>query len=266
MQPGVGGSRIGGAQRVELPDRAIGIDHDQGARQQADSLEAASLAEDQLDKLAKEPDAGLLAWGGVPVVEDGDKPVGVAAAGRPTAPVRLRQQEVDGRRVEFEQRRVGRDGVVAHIDGAQQSAVTVAEFGRVEQGQPVGHRAEATAAVGEAPVPRGCLGVAVQADANLHPELPEHFQNRVVEQSPVGLHGHVHRYRDLGPERGNELGKPGRSGQERLAAVQDDVNAWQLVPLGVLGDTRYRLVRYLGAHPPGQLPPALVGHFVDVAV
>ena len=82
MQPGVGGAGVGGTQRVELLDGAIGIDHDQGAGQQPEAFHRTRLAEDELDELAEQADACFLARGGVPALEDGDQPVGVAGAGR----------------------------------------------------------------------------------------------------------------------------------------------------------------------------------------
>ena len=53
VQACVGGTRIGGAERVELLDGAIGVDHDQRARQQPEPLHRAGMAEYELDKLAE---------------------------------------------------------------------------------------------------------------------------------------------------------------------------------------------------------------------
>jgi hypothetical protein len=74
-----------------LPDGTIGIDNDEGARQEAHSLDTARLAENELDELAEEPDVRFLSRGRVPAVEDADQPVGVAATGRRATPVGVRQ-------------------------------------------------------------------------------------------------------------------------------------------------------------------------------
>ncbi len=80
VQAGVGGTRVSGTERVKLLDGAIGIDHYDGAREEAEPLHRAGLAEHQLDKLAEQADARFLPWRGVPAFEDVDQPVRVAGA------------------------------------------------------------------------------------------------------------------------------------------------------------------------------------------
>ena len=119
---------IGGAERVELLDRAIGVDHDDGARQESQSLDRAWPAEHELDELGEQADPGFLPGSGVPAFEDADKPVRVTGARRRAAPVGVRQQQVNRGRVELQQRLIGGNGVVANIDRAQYAAVTLTEL------------------------------------------------------------------------------------------------------------------------------------------
>jgi hypothetical protein len=115
-------------------------------------------------------------------------------------------------------------------------------------------------------VPPGRLGVAVQADADPDPEILERAEHRSAEQRAVGLHDHVHLGRHGGTKQADEARQPLRSRQQRLTAVQDDVDALQPVLRRVAGDALDGLGGHGGAHPLGQLPPRLIRHLVDVAV
>ena len=128
VQASVRGTGIGGAERVELLDRAISVDHDDGARQEAQSFDCARLAEHELDEFAEQADPGFLPGSGVPAFEDADQPVRITGARRRAAPVGVRQQQVNRGRVELQQRLIGDNGVVANIDRAQYAAVTLAEL------------------------------------------------------------------------------------------------------------------------------------------
>jgi hypothetical protein len=128
VQAGVGGAGIAGAERVELLDGAIGVDHDQRARQQAEALHRAGLAEHELDELAEQADPCFLSWPGVPAFEDADQPVRVAGARRAAVPVRMRQQQVKRRRAELQQRLVGGDRIVSDVDRAKDAAVALPEL------------------------------------------------------------------------------------------------------------------------------------------
>jgi len=57
-----------------------------------------------------------------------------------------------------------------------------------------------------------------------------------------------------------------RSGEEWFTAMQDDIDAREIMPGGVGGDAVYSHGCHLRTHPVGQLPPALISHFIDVAI
>jgi hypothetical protein len=115
-------------------------------------------------------------------------------------------------------------------------------------------------------VPPHCLRVAVQADAYLDPQALERSQHRTVQERPVGLQGHVHLGGHAGTERTDQVGQPLGARQQRLAAVQDDVDAREGMPAGMLGNPLYGLADHLLVHSLRQPPPALICHFIDIAV
>src|SRR5215813_2398377 len=118
VQAGVRGAGIGGAERVELLDRAIGVDHDDGAGRKPQSFYRSWLAKHKLDKLAEQPDSGFLPRSGVPPFEDADEPSRVTGARWGGAPVGMRQQKVKRWRVELQQRLISGNGIIANIDRA----------------------------------------------------------------------------------------------------------------------------------------------------
>jgi hypothetical protein len=191
-----------------LLDGSVGVDHHQRARQQPKTLHLAGMAEDELDQLAEHADPGLLLRRGVPPVEHADQPVRVPLTGRRAAPVSVRQQQVKGWRGELQQCLVRADRVVLDIDRAQDAAVAVPEFRRLQPVKAVGHDVEAVAAVGVAPVPPGRLGVPVEAYADPGPQAPQRGEHRTVEESAVGLEGNVHLGGDQGTERTDQPGQP----------------------------------------------------------
>ena len=266
VQAGIRRTRIGRTERVELLDRAVGIDHDQRARQQPESLHRARLAKHELDQLAEQANSRLLPGRGVPALEDGDQPVAVAGARRSGAPVRVRQQQVKRGGTELQQRLIGAQRMVLHVDRAEDPAVAVTELRRPQQVKPGGDRGEAVAAVRVEPVPAGRFGVSVQADADPDPQALERGQHRTVEESAVGLQGDVHHGGHAGAERADQAGQPLLPGEQRLAAVQDDVDGAKAVPGRMLGDPLDGLIGYRLAHPPGQAPPSLIRHFIHIAI
>jgi hypothetical protein len=128
---------------------------------------------------------------GVPAFEDRDEPVRVALAGRRAAPVTVRQQEIEHRRFEFKQGLIGSPGVVVHVDGAQDTAVDLAKFGRAESAEAIGDVVEAVAAAGVAAMTAGGLGVTVQADPHPDAEIPEHLEHGPAEAGAVSLDRYV---------------------------------------------------------------------------
>ena len=61
MQPGVGGTGIGRAQRVELFDGTIGLYYDERAWQESKPFYPTGLAEHELDQLSEQADPRFLA-------------------------------------------------------------------------------------------------------------------------------------------------------------------------------------------------------------
>lgn len=266
VQAGVGGAGISRAERVELLDGAVRVDHDHRTRQQSQSFDRARLAQHELDELAEQADPGFLPGSGVPALEDADQPAGITGTWRWAAPVGVRQQEVNGGRAELQQRLVRGHGVVANVDRAQDAAVALAELRRPEKIQAIGDRIEAVAAVGIAAVSSRRFGVAVQADADLDVKALERLEHRPVEQNPVGLQRQVHLPRHLVGKCPRQIGEPRRSGQQRLAAVQDDVNVLQSMAFGMLGNARDGLASHVPAHSFRHPAPRLVGHLIDIAI
>lgn len=224
------------------------------------------MAEDELNELAEQADPRLLPRRGVPALEDADQPVPVPGAGRGGAPVGVRQEQVECRRRKLQQRLVRAHRVVFDIDRAQDAAVEVPEFRRPQQVKAVGDRIEAIAAAGVAPAPPSCLRVTVEADADPDPQALERAQHRAVEQGAVGLEGHPYLGGHAGAKQADQAVQPLRSCEQRLAAMQDDVNALEAVPADVLGDALDGFAGHEGTHPPGKPPPALIRHFIHVAV
>jgi hypothetical protein len=224
VQPGVGGAGISRAERVKLLDRAVGVDHDQRAREQPEALHLAGVTENELDQLAEHPDPRFLPRRAVPPLEDRDEPLRVPVAGWGQAPVRVREQQVECRGAELQQRLVRGYRIVLDVDRAQDAAIAAQVFRRPKQLNAVGHRVEAVAPIGVAPVPPSGLGVTVQAYTNLDSQALERSQHGAVEERAVGLDGHVHLGGHGGMERTDQLGQPIRTREQRLAAVQDDVH------------------------------------------
>lgn len=176
VQASVGGPRVGGAERVQLLDGTIGVDDNDRARQQPQTLDRAVLAEHELDELAEHADPRFLPRRRIPPFEDADQPVRIPGARRRTVPVRVRQQQVERRRAELQERLIGGDRVVIDIDRAQDAAVAVTELRRPQQVQPNRDGTEAVAATGVAAVPPGSFGIAIEADADPDAGLLEHVQ------------------------------------------------------------------------------------------
>lgn len=178
----------------------------------------------------------------------------------------MRQQEVNRRRAELQQRLIGGDGIVVDVDRAQDAAVALPELRRLQEIQAIGDRAEAIMAVGVAAVAAHRFGVTVQADTDLDMKALERLEHRPFEHGPVGLQRQVHLRRHPGRECLRQIGQPWRSRQQRLAAVKDDVNALQTVAFRVLGNALDGFLSYPTAHALRHLPPRLIRHLIDVAV
>jgi hypothetical protein len=121
-------------------------------------------------------------------------------------------------------------------------------------------------AVGIAAVPTRRFGVAVQADTDLDMKALERLEHRPVEEGPVGLQRQVNLGRYPGKECRRYICKPLRSCQQRLAAMKDNVNAFQTVVFCVLGNALDGFLGYLTAHALRHPLPRLIGHLVDIAV
>jgi hypothetical protein len=82
VETSVGSPGIARAERVELLNGAVGVDHDQRARQQPQAFYFGRMPEDELDQLTEQADPRLLPRRAVPAVEDADEPLRVLLAGR----------------------------------------------------------------------------------------------------------------------------------------------------------------------------------------
>ena len=199
MQPGRGRALEGGLQDVGLLDLAVRLDDHHAGRGQPDLLAAERAAEQQVDDLAEQPDLGRFGAacrtsGRTPAISQ--SAYGVAArracgpAGAP--PVAVREQEVDHRRVEAEQRLVRAQGIVAQVDGAEQASEQVPEPRRGQPAQGFDDGAVAAPARGVAAAPVVHPLVAVQAHPDPDVELVEQRQVGGGQQAGVGLQADVH--------------------------------------------------------------------------
>jgi hypothetical protein len=196
VQAGVRGAAIGRAQRVELPYGPVRLDNDERAGQQPEPFCRARPTEYQLDHVDEQADVRFPLGCGVPAFEDRDQPVRVSRARWRAIPVGVRQQEVNRRRTELQQSLIGSLRIVAHIDGAQDAAVNLAEFGGAEPEQAVGDIGEAVAAAGITTMACGSCLVAIQADPDADAEVLEHFEHGAIEEGAIGLNGNGHRDTD----------------------------------------------------------------------
>ena len=266
VQARVGGPRVGRAERVELLDGTIGVDDDDRARQQAQAVYGAVLAQDELDELAEHADPGFLPRRRIPAFEDADQPVRITGTPRRAVPVSVRQQQVERRGTELQQCLVRADRIVVDVDRAQDAAVAVSELRRPQQVQSIRDGTKAVAAAGVAAVPPGSFGIAIEADTDPGAGLLEHVQHGPVQQRAVGLDGHVHARRYLSAERGDQAGQPVSPGEKRFTAMQDDLDAREVMARGMLRDPLHSATDHRRAHPPWQIPPSLIRHFIHVAV
>src|SRR6185437_1399114 len=115
---------VGALEAVGLPDRAIGLDDDHGAWGHAYRFHRRRAKQEEAHYRLEHRHAGTPI--AVPAIKDRDEPVSgrgmprlLAASWRWRLPGSVRQLKVDGGRVDGEQRLVGRDRIVAHVDRAQ---------------------------------------------------------------------------------------------------------------------------------------------------
>ena len=150
----------------------------------------------------------------------------------------MREQEVDGRGVPSDQRLVGRLGVVAEVDRAEQATEQMRVALAGQQLQRRAYVRVAAAAIGAAPVPVMSGGVTVQADPDVHVEPVEQVEERPVQADAVGLHGRLDPCTgDSSPYRCHRFFEEAGSGQQWLTAVQYQFDGIQLVRRDMLGDS-----------------------------
>jgi hypothetical protein len=178
------------------------------------------------------------------------------------------QQQVEPRRVEFEQRLVDENRVVGGVNGAQQAGEQMPEAVAGQQPDSADHRVVAAAAVTVLPVPviRGL--VTVDGNTDFDAVLIEKLAELFGQKHPVGVHLDIQAaHAANGVFEGDQNGAKTRdSTQKGLAAVQDDLDPAQFVHLGVLGDTGRRLGDNVGRNGLGTAAPTLVSALVHVAV
>ena len=216
-------------------------------------------------------DGDALAVGG-PRAEHGGEPVGVRgrrrSPGRRAVPGRVRQQEVDGRRLQGGECPVACHRVGADVDRAKQSRVNRPEPVSPQEADRADGLVVTAAPVGIAAVQVVGRLVAVEGDPHLDARGREQRAELLVEPHPVGLDPQVKTAAtgQGATQRARDLGEYGHAGEQRLAAMQDDANQRQPVRPRVLGDA-------LGGCRDGRRgnyrrapAPALVGVLVDVAV
>jgi len=104
-------------------------------------------------------------------------------------------------------------------------------------------------------MPPGGFGVAIEAYADPDACALQCFEHRPLQQGAVGLDGHVHSRWHLSAERTHQAGQPLPSGEQRFTAMQDDLDAGEVVLGGVLGDPLDGGAGDRLAHPPWQASP-----------
>ena len=103
----------------------------------------------------------------------------------------MRQQEVDPRRTELQQRGIDRDRVISYIDRAEQPCVQVPVPLRAQQADRAEHLVIAAAAIGIPPVPVIRGPVTVDGDANPHAAVSEQVAERLIQQHAVGMNPQI---------------------------------------------------------------------------
>ena len=100
----------------------------------------------------------------------------------------------------------------------------------------------------------------------LDAEALERHEHRPVKEGAVGLHCHVHLSRHPGTQGRTRSASQSAPSQQRLTAMQDDVDAGQTCFSACSRDALDGLGSDGLAHAPGHVPPGLIRHFIDIAV
>ena len=137
-----------------------------------------------------------------------------------------------------------------------------------QQFEPGAHVGVAATSAGPAAMPVVRVAVTVQADPHAYVQVVEQPQERGLEPDGVGLEADVDLGigADRGPDGVDHVRETLSAGEKGLTAVENEGDPTQLVPVDVLGDTAGDLVDDRARHASWTGPPALVCHFVHVAV
>ncbi len=273
VAPGGGRSGVGGLQGVDLLDGAVGVDDDGDDGRVAHRLGAGRHPEEQGDDLVEQPYGHGPFTGVEPEVEEADEPVAVgmrALRGGRERVVGVRQQEIHRRGFEGGQRRVDLGRVGVRVDHAEDSRVGV---GTAAQHPQSGHgRRPGGAARVVDPAPVQCGGAAVQAHPDPYAGVGEPVHGALGEERAVGLHRGVNSaasataVADRLAHRADLVDQMRDARQQRLTAVQIDLQGGESMGRGVLGDPGRGALHDVRRDPVGAVPPAAVGALVDVAV
>jgi hypothetical protein len=183
-------------------------------------------------------------------------------------PGRVREEEIDPRRLLAQQRLVHIDRIVLDVDRAQDAAVDGPVRRCAEQFQRAQDMVVRAAAVGEPPVPVVGEPIAVQRDPDFDVLIREELADGWGEPDPVGLQVQVefcHRI-DHRSQLRQDPAENRAADQQRLPTVQDHRNAIQAVAGSVLGDPDGSGADRGLIHHRGAAEPTPVGIAVDVTV
>jgi hypothetical protein len=178
------------------------------------------------------------------------------------------QQEIDRGWPETHQRFVCPYRIVAQVDRREQTAEKVPEawLGEGSKPGPYGRIAAPPSGVATVKVIARCI--AVQADPDQYAQLVEEAQETVVEKRSVSLqvNGEFDPGIDGGTDGIHRITQVFRPGEQWFAAVEYHLELGEAVGSGVISDSRRHHVKGVDRHQPGSAAPALVGHFIHVAV
>lgn len=270
VEAGLGRAVVGRLQGVHLLDRPVGLHDHRFERRESQVLGRSRPAEQEGDARLEQADPCLASSGPPPAVEHRAEPVAVAlpvVVRRRGRPVAVRQEQVEGRRAQGEERVVRLHRVQGRVDDREDAGVGGREAVGEQPDAPGGGGPGRPSGVVDAP----CVvaeQAAVEADADADAGGGHGVEAGRGEQRGVRLDRRVHRRAvgDAGPDQGGEAGERVRPGQQGFAAVQDQGEVGGAVGARVLGDPGRGALQYGRGRRRGTVAPGVVGARVEVAV
>lgn len=262
----------GRLERIRLFPATVSLDDQQVHRIEARCLATARAPFPGVKQRVEKPD-GQRAAIGQPAGMNPAEParigrVGTHRAVRRLFPGRVRQQQIDARRLLRPERLVDGNRIIPQVDRAQDACVKVPVLRPPEQSQGSPDLRIAGPPVGEQPMEVVGRAIAVQRHSHLNGVIGEQRAEPRVEQNAVGLDAQIQprHWIDRGPQRAENPAQPIVAEQEWLTAMQDHVDRGEPMGLGVLPYAPGGLARDRLRYELGLGPPTLVSVLVHITV